>query len=91
MSSLVQAAPAPAPSAGARLFQSRCSLCHALDGGSDGQGPSLAGVVGRKAGSTDFDYSRALKEAGFVWDGDRLDRFLTEPSAAVPGTAGRAA
>ena len=80
------AAATPTSSAGEQLFQTRCSICHALDGASDGQGPSLAGVVGRKAGSTDFDYSQALKQAGFVWDGDRLDRFLTEPSAAVPGT-----
>lgn len=70
---------------GARIFNERCSLCHAADGGG-GQGPSLAGVVGRKAGSTAFGYSPALRKVGWTWDDARLDRYLAGPQAAVPGT-----
>ena len=44
------------------------------------------GVVGRKAGSLpDYIYSKALKGAGFVWNDDTLDRWLTNPQAFVPG------
>ncbi|HKX22202.1 MAG TPA: cytochrome c family protein, partial [Rhizorhapis sp.] len=47
---------------------------------------NLAGVVGRKAGSTEFAYSPAMKAAGFAWSTDKLDAFLTHPSAVVKGT-----
>ena len=40
-------------------------------------GPNLHKVVGRKAGSLpDYPFSSALKEAGFVWDEEKLDRFM---------------
>lgn len=72
---------------GEHLFQERCALCHAVSGAAGGgQGPNLAGVVGRKAGATNFSYSRALRTSGFTWDHDRLDHYLTDPRAAVPGT-----
>ena len=48
--------------------------------------PSLAGVVGRPAASTDYPYSLALKKAGLTWDKASLDRFLTAPAKLVPGT-----
>ena len=71
---------------GQALFQDQCSLCHALQGGHGGQGPNLAGVVGRRAGSTAFGYSHALRSAGFSWDAGHLDAYLTNPAHAVPGT-----
>lgn len=71
---------------GQRLFAERCALCHALQGTGGGQGPTLAGVVGRAAASTDFAFSRALRRAGLVWDARSLDHFLADPQAAVPGT-----
>jgi glucose/arabinose dehydrogenase len=80
------------PSQGKILFQQSCALCHA-DSLGDGnapiikQGPSLVGVVGRRAGSLpDFNYSQALAASGLAWDAPTLDRFLTNPSTAVPGT-----
>jgi cytochrome c2 len=49
-------------------------------------GPVLGGVLGRKAGSVaDYNYSAALRGAGFVWSADNLDRWLTDPQAFVPG------
>ena len=53
---------------GAQLFAERCALCHASTGAGGGQGPSLAGVMGRKAAATAFAYSPALRRTGWVWD-----------------------
>jgi cytochrome c len=72
--------------AGEDLFLDRCAMCHIAEGG--GQGPSLTGLYGRKAASAPgFTYSAALKASGLTWTGPELDRFLTNPGAAVPGTA----
>ena len=73
---------------GASLFAQQCQLCHATvaqEGG--GQGPSLAGVVGRRAGTGQFGYSRAMSRAGLLWKASSLDRFLAAPSSVVPGTS----
>lgn len=71
------------------LFGDQCSFCHASGPGSDaGQGPNLAGVVGRRAaGDPSFSYTSALKTSGLVWGAETLDRFLTSPSMLIPGTA----
>ena len=72
------------PGRGADLFAAQCSVCH---GGNGGVGPNLHGVAGRQAGSLPgFGYSAALKAAKFRWDDARLDRYLTNPQALVPGT-----
>ena len=91
-----QADNGPLPSAdvahGKVLFQQSCAICHAVALGPDGgvvikQGPSLVDVVGRKAGTGDkFSYTPALMTSGLRWDAPTLDRFLTDPPAAVPGT-----
>jgi cytochrome c len=47
---------------GKDVFQRRCGGCHSLD--KPMEGPMLRGVYGRRAGSTDFSYSDALKKAG---------------------------
>ncbi len=73
-------------SAGETLFRQRCAVCH-LAGGAGAQGPGLAGVVGRKAGTGGrFGYSKALRSSGLVWDAALLDRFLSAPGKLVPGT-----
>ena len=49
-------------------------------------GPNLYKIVGRKAGSLpDYAFSSAMKEAGFVWDEEKLDRFIANPDEVVPG------
>jgi cytochrome c len=78
-------AAAPQPD-GSAVFRQRCQACHTLTPGKAAIGPSLAGVVGRKAASTDFNYSPALKRSGLTWKRDMLDRYLTAPSKLVPGT-----
>jgi len=49
-------------------------------------GPSLYKIIGRKAGSLpDYAFSSAMKEAGFIWDEEKLDRFMANPDEVVPG------
>lgn len=70
---------------GEKLF-ARCSACHS-ENGQKKIGPSLAGVVGRKAGSLDgVRYSNALKQSNLVWTDESLNAFLTAPARLVPGT-----
>lgn len=77
-------APAADAAAGKEIFQKRCTGCHALD--RDREGPRLAGVYGRPAGSVpSFNYSDALKSAHVVWDAQQLNRWLTDPDSVVPG------
>jgi cytochrome c len=69
---------------GKSLYQA-CEACHSID--DNDLGPRHRGVVGRPAGSiADYSYSKALKSSGLTWDEATLDRWLTNPSALVPGT-----
>ena len=74
-----------AGSRGRRIFEQRCATCHPT-GEHAAQGPGLGGIVGRKAATTRFAYSRALREVNLTWDRPTLDRFLTAPDRLVPGT-----
>ena len=50
-----------------------------------GIGPSLYGIVGRKAGEVaDFRYSGPLKRSGLTWTPEALDTFIADPQASVP-------
>ncbi|MBA4805514.1 MAG: cytochrome c family protein [Brevundimonas sp.] len=71
---------------GRRVF-ARCRACHTLtEGGPNMTGPNLHGVFGRVAGSKDgFNYSPALREAGFAWDAERLDHWLENPREFLRG------
>ncbi len=72
---------------GDQIFRQRCQACHTAVAGQPARvGPNLAGVVGRKAASTAFNYSPALKSSGLIWTKANLDRFLTGPARMVPGT-----
>ena len=55
--------------------------------GSNKIGPSLAGIVGRKAGSVPgFNYTDANKNSGVTWDEKTLDTYLVDPKKFIPGT-----
>lgn len=65
-----------------------CRSCHTIvPGGANLTGPNLHGVFGRKAGALEgYNYSDAVKAAGFVWDAGQLDKWLAEPRTFLPGT-----
>lgn len=64
----------------------RCAGCHSFVEGQNKIGPSLFGVVGRKAGTVpNFAYSPAMKNSGIVWTPDQLDIYLNGPKAMVLG------
>lgn len=71
---------------GENLF-ALCSGCHAMRPLTSGVGPSLSGIVNKKVASAkNYNYSQALTEFGGKWTTSRLDRFLENPQAVVPGT-----
>lgn len=73
---------------GEKLFEVQCKTCHTVKPGVNGFGPSLAGVVGRKAGQAPgFSYTAAMSSSGLTWDESTLDAFLTSSTQKVPGTA----
>jgi cytochrome c len=93
VSTVLLALPVPAVAAGdvakgTALFKSRCAVCHSADAASPKvTAPTLAGVVGRKAGSlAGARYSAALKNSKVVWTAAMLDKFLLAPRDVVPGT-----
>jgi cytochrome c len=79
--------PAAKPPDGAALFKQQCATCHTTSSSeAPRQGPSLNRIVGRQAGKLEgFHYSSELAQAGFVWDESRLDAWLTNPQAVIPG------
>jgi len=67
-------------------FNGHCRECHSFVKNDNRLGPSLYGVVGRKAGSVPgFAYSESLKDSGVVWDEPTLDKWITNPGAVIPG------
>lgn len=66
-----------------------CRSCHTFEeGGANGTGPNLWGVVGRELAShAGFNYTSALKDAGGVWTYERLDHYLMNSQEYIPGTA----
>ncbi|WP_349369015.1 c-type cytochrome [Salinarimonas sp.] len=70
----------------------KCASCHSFDeGGANGVGPNLHGIVGdAKAHLDSFGYSSALAEAGAageVWGYEELYGFLENPRGYLPGTS----
>lgn len=79
-----------------RILYLQCTACHDLaapprDGSAAATirkvGPSLLGVVGRRAGGLEnFAYTAALRDSRLTWDVATLDRWIEKPTALVPGT-----
>jgi cytochrome c len=72
---------------GKDVFQ-MCSACHSLTAKEpQREGPSLTGLIGRKAGGqAGFAYSASMRAAGWQWTPVLLDSFLATPRKAVRGT-----
>lgn len=90
MRARIAALPAPYNAAdydaGRREF-AQCGSCHTVAAGAPNrQGPNLHGLFGREAGGLPgFNYSRALQDANFTWDAERLDHWLANPREFLPG------
>lgn len=72
---------------GMLAFNNHCRQCHSYKKDDNRLGPSLYGVVGRKAGSVpNFgNYSSSLQASGITWTPEILDKWITDPDAVVPG------
>ena len=82
------AALAADPAAGEKIFKTQCGICHAVVAGENRIGPTLFGVVGRRAGSVPgFNYTADHKKLDITWDAANLDKYLTNPRAMVPDTS----
>jgi nitrite reductase (NO-forming) len=80
------AAPVSADVAAGKLVFRKCQACHSTEPGKNGLGPSLADVVGKKAGSVaNFNYSPAMKGSNLTWDVATLNAYLSDPQKSVPG------
>ena len=75
------------PESGKKVFEQQCSACHEIGPGAKNKvGPDLNGVVGRKAGTeAGYDYSEAMKKAGWVWDEAIFKEYITDPKKKLPG------
>lgn len=69
---------------GKKVFN-KCKVCHQLEPGKNTIGPSLSGVIGRKAAAVDgYKYSPSMTQSGLTWDDATLDKYLADPKAVVP-------
>ena len=72
--------------AGRKVFN-KCAVCHSTESGVTKVGPSLYGLLGRKAGSLpNFNYSSAMKNYGVTWTSETLNTYLAAPMEQVKGT-----
>ena len=72
--------------AGKKAFN-KCAVCHSPEQGVTRVGPSLFGIVGRKAGTLPgFNYSSAMKDYGVTWSAETLNTYLMAPMQEVKGT-----
>ena len=68
---------------GKKVFN-KCKACHSIKAGKHKIGPSLAGVIDRKAGTAKgFKRYKGLKGADWTWDQATLDEYLTNPKKFV--------
>jgi len=83
-----QAAPETTGPDGATLFRRQCATCHTLNASEPArQGPTLAGVYGRKVGAIEgYKYTAGYTESKLTWNDELLDKYITNPQTVFPGS-----
>lgn len=74
---------------GAAAARRACAACHSFnEGGRNGVGPNLWGIVGANHARVEgFNYSAANRAlADKPWDFEALNQFIAAPARAMPGT-----
>ena len=72
--------------AGKKVFN-KCAFCHDIRPGKVRNGPSLHGVVGRKAGAAaGYKFSPAMQKSNLTWTDANLHKYLENPCKTVRGT-----
>ncbi len=70
-----------------KVVFAQCRSCHVTEPGVNKTGPSLAGIVGRDAGSVDgYNYSPANANSGITWTEEQLYVYLENPQRVIPKT-----
>lgn len=74
---------------GAQKAAARCGTCHTFEqGGADGQGPNLYGVMGGElAHVAGFGYSSDLVSKGGTWTWDAMNQWIISPRSFISGTS----
>ena len=71
---------------GKAVFDHQCAVCHSTVPEFHKEGPSLAGVYGRRAGKAPFFAGyKGLRGSDIVWDERTLDDWLADPRALLNG------
>jgi cytochrome c len=73
---------------GETVAKRQCASCHTFNqGGRNGVGPNLYGIVGAPHGHAEgFNYSASIKGKEGPWTYEDLNAWLAKPSTYAPGT-----
>jgi cytochrome c len=70
---------------GEKVF-TKCKVCHEIASDKNKVGPTLQGVIGRKAGTVEgFKYSEPMTASGVTWDATTIAEYVKQPKQFVPG------
>ena len=73
---------------GEKVFKKKCKACHTVaQGGKQKLGPNLFGIMGAKAGATDFAKYKKINSVDVVWDEASMAAFLANPDAGASASA----